>query len=180
MRDPLIELWMVIANSKNEGVKEYLYKTKNHLKCCRESKYFLARWQAETDRGRVTKLEDTQKSWKKTNRERKKKRGIIYRRMCFHIGKIDTFCCNIDAAFVFLMNNLMPLCFVNIGPKKRRRRRRRNYSEHSDLSVCELEKTINGRNPHFLYINELTSKAQLNYLLRLKIQDFTLTRIIHT
>jgi hypothetical protein len=117
----------------------------------------------------------------KKNRERKKERGIIYRRMCFHIGKIDTFCCNIDAAFVFLMNNLMPLCFVNIGPKKRRRRRRRNYSEHSDLSVCELEKTISGRNPHFLYINDqLTSKAQLNYLLRLNIQDFTLTRIIHT
>jgi hypothetical protein len=112
------------GNSKNEGVKEYLYKTKNHLKCCRESKYFLARWQAETDRGRVTKLEDTQKSWEKKNRERKKKRGIIYRRMCFHIGKIDTFCCNIDAAFVFLMNHLMPLCFVNIGSKKRRRRKK--------------------------------------------------------
>lgn len=77
MRDPLIELWMVIANSKNEGVKEYLYKTKNHLKCCRESKYFLARWQAETDvRGRVTKLEDTQKSWRKKNRERKKEEGL--------------------------------------------------------------------------------------------------------
>jgi hypothetical protein len=60
---------------------------------------------------------------KKKQRE-EKRRGIIYRRMCFHIGTIDTFCCNIDAAFVFLMNNLMPLCFVNIGPKKRRRRRR--------------------------------------------------------
>jgi len=60
----------------------------------------------------------------KKNRERKKKRGIIYRRMCFHIGKIDTFCCNIDAAFDFLMNHLMPLCFVNIGSKKRRRRKK--------------------------------------------------------
>jgi hypothetical protein len=79
------------GNSKNEGVKEYLYKTKNHLKCCRESKYFLARWQAETDRGRVTKLEDTQKSWEKKTERGKKKEGLYIGACVFISEKLILF-----------------------------------------------------------------------------------------